>query len=290
MRLLPPLSALRIFEVAGKQQSFTVAAKQLSITPGAVSKQIKQLEDYLGIPLFVRLHHKLELTEAGQELLQSLEQSFNLMEAAVSKVRDPNQRQKLSILAPPTFATRWLASRLTDLHHRFPKLELSVHNHYSEQIRFDCEIRFGRAKKPKHFSKLLFIEQHIPVCAPQLLERSKDLINENGNLLHILHQGKKLPIWESWLKAAKLDGAFDVEKGLEFSTLDQVINSIKAGTGFAVIDKNMIRHELQQGTLVQFNQTEVNGPYGYWLDISAEHQGVSKVTHFTQWLLQQANC
>lgn len=76
MRSLPSLTALRVFETAGKQLSFTQASKQLHVTQGAVSRQIKQLEDYLGVPLFVRLHHKLELTDAGQQLLLKLEQSL----------------------------------------------------------------------------------------------------------------------------------------------------------------------------------------------------------------------
>ncbi|WP_458576410.1 LysR family transcriptional regulator [Aliamphritea spongicola] len=80
--------------------SFTQAAHVLNVTQGAVSRQIKQLEDYLGVPLFIRLHHRLELTDAGRQLLTKLEQSFNLMEGAVQELRDPNQRQKLNILVP----------------------------------------------------------------------------------------------------------------------------------------------------------------------------------------------
>ena len=101
MRSLPSLTALRVFETAGKQLSFTLAAKQLHVTQGAVSRQIKQLEDFLGVPLFIRGHHKLELTDSGQQLLMKLDQSFNLMESAITEIRDPNLRQKLNILLPP---------------------------------------------------------------------------------------------------------------------------------------------------------------------------------------------
>lgn len=287
MRSLPSLTALRVFETAGKQLSFTLTAKQLHVTQGAVSRQIKQLEDYLGVPLFVRLHHKLELTDAGRQLLFKLEQSFNLMEGAIQDIRDPNQRQKLNILAPPTFATRWLAGRLTDFRYRYPELELSIHDHHSDQVRFDCEIRFGRTAKPKHFSELLFLEQHIPVCIPELTERTCHLEKEANNLLHILHEGKKLPVWHDWLYAAQLNDVIDADRGIEFSTLDQVINAIKTGAGFAVIDTNMISSELRDNILMKFSDVEVSGPYGYWLDIPADNQGLSKVIHFTDWLREQ---
>lgn len=284
MRALPPLNALRVFEAAGKQLSFTQAAHLLNVTQGAVSRQIKQLEDYLGIPLFIRLHHRLELTDAGQQLLSKLDQSFNIMEAAVQELRDPNQRQKLNILVPPTYATRWLAPRLSDFHNSFRELELSVQDQSNDQITFDCQIRFGQTARPQHYSELLILEQHIPVCAPALLDRAANLPHENHNLMHILHQGKRLPVWDNWLQAAGLLEQIDPARGMEFSTLDQVINAVKGGAGFAIIDKQMITQELAEGSLIQFSDTEVSGPWGYWLDIVSDRQGLAKVIHFTDWL------
>ena len=284
MRALPPLNALRVFEAAGKKLSFTQAAHTLNVTQGAVSRQIKQLEDYLGVPLFIRLHHRLELTDAGRQLLAKLEQSFNLMEGAVQELRDPNQRQKLNILVPPTYATRWLAPRLSDFHNRFKELELSIQDQTNDQITFDCQIRFGQTARPQHYSELLILEQHIPVCAPQMLEQAQQLENQNHNLLHILHQGKRLPVWNNWLQAAGLLDLIDPGRGMEFSTLDQVINTAKGGAGFAIIDKQMISEELADGSLVQFSNIEVSGPSGYWLDIVNDRQGLAKVIHFTDWL------
>ena len=283
MRSLPALTSLRVFETAGKCLSFTKAASQLNVTQSAVSRQIKHLEDYLGVPLFARRHHRLELTAAGQQLLTKLEQSFNLMETAVQELRDPNQRQKLTLLFPPTFATRWLAPRLADFHTHSPELQLSIHNNDSEHNIFDCHIRFGRTAKPNHYSELVMLEQHVAVCAPHLLEQAQQL---NGNLLHILHEGQRLPVWENWLQAAGLTGEVNVDGGMEFSTLDQVSNAAINGAGFAIVDKRMISHELKMGTLVPFSQIEVSGPYGYWLDIKAERQGLAKVIRFTEWLRQ----
>lgn len=125
------------------------------------------------------------------------------------------------------------------------------------------------------------LEQHVAVCAPHLLEQAQQL---NGNLLHILHEGQRLPVWENWLQAAGLVGEVNVDGGMEFSTLDQVSSATINGAGFAIVDKRMISRELKMGTLMPFSQIEVSGPYGYWLDIKAERQGFAKVIHFTEWL------
>lgn len=288
MRSLPPLTALRVFETAGKHLSFTQAAKDLHVTQGAVSRQIKQLEEYLGVPVFIRLHHKLELTDAGRQLLPKLEQSFNLMEVAVQELRDPNQRQKLSIFAPPTYATRWLAPRLADFNKRFSELKLSIQDQESEHALFDCSIRFGRTAKPNHYSELLMLEQHIAICAPELVEKAQQLETEERCLLHILHDRKRLPVWGNWLQEAGMAELVDVSRGMEFSTLDQVINAAVSGAGFAIIDKYMISQELKSQALVQFSDVEVAGPYGYWLDVSSERQGLAKVIRFTEWLRQSS--
>jgi len=284
MRSLPPLTALRVFEAAGKSLSFTLAAKKLHVTQGAVSRQVKQLESYLGVSLFVRLHHKMELTDAGSQLLNKLERSFDMMEEAIQEIRSPNQRQKLNIFVPPTYATRYLAPRLAEFQQSYPELELSIQDQMSDNKIFDCMIRFGLTERPRFYSELLQLEQHVAVCIPTLIPRSKSLENESNHLLHILHEGKRLGVWADWLQAAGLREQVSPHNGMEFSTMDQVINAVKTGAGFAVIDKNMISNELAEGSLVQFSDVEVSGPYGYWLDILIEKQGLSKVMHFVGWL------
>jgi len=287
MRTLPSLTALRVFETAGKLLSFTQTANQLHVTQGAVSRQIKLLEDYLGVPLFVRAHNRLELTGTGRQLLLKLEQSFSLMENAITEIRDPDQRQKLSILAPPTLATRWLVRKLGDFRAHYPEIDLSIYDHPDNQVMFDCEIRFGNTAKPRHFSELLFLEKHVPVCRPEMLERTSDLAGEANNLLHILHNNERLPVWRDWLAKAGLSDQVDAGRGLAFSTLDQAISALMAGAGFAVIEKHMIGQELESEALVQFSDIEISGPYGYWLDIPTEKQGLSKILFFTQWLREQ---
>ncbi|GKW47940.1 LysR substrate-binding domain-containing protein [Halomonas sp. NCCP-2165] len=282
MRLLPPLKSLRVFEEAGNHLSFTKAAETLHVTQGAVSQQIKLLEDYLGTPLFVRTSRRLELSDAGRQLLPQLHQAFNLLEMSIEGVRDPNQRQKLSILAPPTFSTRWLVPRLTDFRKRFPELQLTINDHEAEGVSYDCSIRFGRTARARYFSEMLMLEKHVAVCAPELLPPSGNLNISDQNLLHILHHGKRLPVWDDWVR--ETNASIDPRQGTEFSTLDQVINAAVSGAGVALIDRRMIKRELEAQALMIFSDVEVQGPYGYWLDISTDKQGLAKVVHFVEWL------
>ena len=290
MRQLPSLNTLRIFEEVARHRSFSKAAESLNVTQGAISRQIKQLEDYLGITLFIRTPRGLSLTESGAALSPNLAQAFDHIERALQAVRVPNLRQRLRILAPPTWATRWLSVQLRTFVQRYPDISLSVTNQASHEgfAEVDCHIRFGLEADTYCQSQLLVMERHIAVASPELFENGEAPDLRRFPLLHILHEGKRLKVWENWLSAV---GRIDVDasQGLEFSTLDQVINTALAGGGLAVIDRQMIERELANGSLLPITPVEVIGPYGYWLDVPNDKQGLSKVQLFTEWLSLVSN-
>ena len=285
MRQLPSLNMLRVFEEVARHRSFSQAALDLNVTQGAVSRQIKQLEDYLGASLFIRTPQGLSLTETGMDLAPHLCEAFDRIERALQAVRVPNLRQRLRIAAPPTWATRWLSAHLRVFCQRYPDISLSVtqqsgHEHLAE---IDCRIRFGLEADPHCSSQLLVMERHIAVASPELFTDNQPPDLRQFPLLHILHDGKRLRVWENWL-AAMGRNDIDAGQGLEFSTLDQVIHTALAGGGLAVIDRQMIEKELAQGSLLPITPVEVIGPYGYWLDVANDKQGLSKVRLFTEWL------
>lgn len=290
MRQLPSLNTLRVFEEVARHRSFSQAAIGLNVTQGAVSRQIKQLEDYLGVALFVRTPQGLSLTDAGSSLSPHLAEAFDHIERALQAVRVPNLRQRLRVLAPPTWATRWLSPHLRAFCQRYPDISLSVTNHASHEslAEIDCHIRFGLAAAPHCASRLLVMERHMAVASPELFagDQAPDL--RQFPLLHILHDGKRLKVWENWLAAMGREDV-DAGQGLEFSTLDQVIHTALAGGGLAVIDRQMIEKELANGSLVPITPIEVIGPYGYWLDVANDRQGLSKVRLFTDWLSVVSN-
>ncbi|WP_047285964.1 LysR substrate-binding domain-containing protein [Pseudomonas protegens] len=290
MRQLPSLNMLRVFEEVAHHRSFSQAAVVLNVTQGAVSRQIKQLEDYLGVALFSRTPRGLALTEAGTALAPHLGQAFDHIERALQALRVPNLRQRLRVVAPPTWATRWLSAQLRDFCQRYPDISLSVtqHNSHDSPAEVDCEIRFGLQAATHCQSQLLVMERHIAVASPELFSAGQAPDLQRFPLLHILHDSKRLRVWENWLAAMGRDDV-DARAGLEFSTLDQVIHTALAGGGLAVIDRQMIERELADGRLLPITPVEVLGPYGYWLDIANDKQGLSKVQLFTRWLSLVSN-
>src|SRR5919112_249119 len=123
---LPPLNALRAFEAAARHLSFKNAARGLHVTAGAVSHQVKLLEDHLGMPLFRRLTRALELTPEANAMLPRVREGLDKLVSAVDLVRAREQSQTLTVMAPPNFAARWLIPRLTRFTDRHPHIELHV--------------------------------------------------------------------------------------------------------------------------------------------------------------------
>ncbi len=287
MRQLPSLNMLRVFEEVARHRSFSRAAEALNVTQGAVSRQIKQLEDYLGVALFVRTPRGLSLTDSGSSLSPHLSEAFDHIERALQTVRVPNLRQRLRILAPPTWATRWLSPNLRTFVQRYPDISLSVTSLAGPEgmSEVDCHIRFGLTPAAHGDSHLLVMERHIAVASPELFLDGQAPDLKRHPLLHILHEGKRLKIWENWLEVMGVSDV-DAQQGLEFSTLDQVIHTALSGGGLAVIDRQMIERELINGSLLPITPLEVVGPYGYWLDIPNDKLGLSKVELFRQWLDQ----
>lgn len=286
MSVPPSLTSLRAFATVGQCLSFTEGAHRLGVTQSAVSRQIRQLESTLDITLFRRIGNSIELTGAGAVLHERLAEAFDLMDEAVREARATVPRQKLTLLAPPTFATRWLSRRLVSFRQRFPDLDLSLHLSPDDNVRFDCVIRFGTDPRDRHSSTRLMVEQHIAVCAPDLRADPGRL--RQSCLLYVLDRALRLPTWDNWFAATRHDRRDLPENAMEFATLDMVIQAAVTGAGLAVVDRNMIESELASGALIQIDPVVVTGPFGYWLDISTERLARSRVVHFARWLQQLA--
>jgi len=297
MHRLPSFSALRSFEEASRTLSFTKAAQTLHVTQGAISRQIRLLEDYLGTPLFMRHHHRLEITDAGKRLLPTLHMAFGAIEQTLDAIRSDPANNLLSVNAAPTLATRWLTRRLKDFQLHFPEVRISVTNEYSLQPGVernqDCQIRFGLEAAPGGQSTLLMRERHILVGAASdfpipLKPDELSTALATRPWLYILDIDRRLLVWEAWLAEAGLSEQICPRNELEFSTLDQVIHAALAGLGIAIADRHMVERELADGSLVQLSPVEVAGQYGYWLDIRPEVMEAARVRHFTNWLKSYA--
>ena len=295
VKRLPSLNALKAFAVAAQQGSFTLAGEVLHVTQGAISRQVKQLEASMGVALFVRVHQKVELTEAGRELAATLNRLFDEMEdaveLAVEKATGRARRQMLNVNVPPTFATRWLAPRLSDFRARFPHIDVSITTDRIQSLRdargMDCLIVFGTQAWPQTVCEPLLQERHIMVSSPSLWRDGQPRPLADSTLLHILDGDRRIPVWEAWI-AQHGPSDLDARPGLTFSTLDQAINAAVAGAGVVVVDQAMIVREIRSGVLCRHGTQTMEGPNGYWfLETGMQAATQGHVADFKKWLLDQ---
>jgi len=253
-RALPPLSALRAFEAAARHRSAKRAADELSVTATAISHQLRALEDWLGLPLFVRKPRQLELTAAGRELVSDLGSAFDTMAAAVGRLRIGRERQHVTLSTTPAVASRWLLPHIGLLAAKHPTLDLHIHVTHEpvalDGHSADIAIRYGSGKWPGLVTHKLFDNLFVPACSPALkLKRVQDL--PRHQLLHFdTCTGRSVPLgWAGWQKIANVPG-LDASAGPVFSDETHTISAAIAGQGVALMSRALIGDELRQGTLV----------------------------------------
>ncbi|TYT24897.1 LysR family transcriptional regulator [Luteimonas viscosa] len=253
-RRLPSLSALRAFEAVARLGSAKRAAGELSVTPAAISHQIRQLEGELGLALFVRRPRQLLPTPQGQELQRSLTGAFGAMAAAVERVRAP-QRRSLTLSTTPAVASRWLVPRLPQLREACPGLDLRIHVSHEpvalDGIEADAAIRYGSGHWPGLIAYRLFANVFAPVCSPTLALREPREMTRH-TLLHFAPPGaRSAPVdWPAWQRRARVPG-LDAGIGPVFSDETHTISAALAGQGVALMSLALVADELAIGSLVQ---------------------------------------
>lgn len=288
---LPPLNALRVFAAAARTENFMQAGENLYVTQGAVSRQIKQLEEWLGVPVFTRTHRGVQLTPAGRQLATAVDTAFQHIDTVVQNLQHHNLRQQLAINLPPTFATRWMAPRLPDFRRQFANIDLSISTHDVHAPRdvrhCDCVIAFSDQAWADGDCSLLMVEQHVMLASPVLWVDTQPPRLEEATLLHITDGNVRMPMWEHWCAAQGLTEV-NPKPGLSFSTLDQVINAALAGAGVAIVDEAMVPKELAAGSLRPLSDVKVAGPHGYWfVNLARDADSRALVGLFRDWLATQ---
>lgn len=258
LRPLLPLSGFRTFESAARLQSFARAAEELRVTPAAVSHQIRALEDYLGVRLFVRTGRTVQLTEAGRDLLPDLSAGFERMEAGLRRVRAVRaETGVVTVTMPPSFAAKWFVPRLEQMRAALPDVDVRVDTSTKlvdfEADRVDLAIRYGLGDYDGVGSLQLFREAVFPVCSPAVakgLRRPADL--RERLLIHDETTGKDsdFPDWAAWLRAA---GAPEVEadRGLRFRLSSMAVQAALDGQGVALGRRVLVEDDLKAGRLVE---------------------------------------
>jgi LysR family transcriptional regulator, glycine cleavage system transcriptional activator len=294
MKRLPPLTALRAFDAAVRTSSFTRAGESLHVTQGAISRQIKLLEDWLGKPVFVRHYQGLTLTPAGSLLAQSLDAAFGTIQDAVEQIGYLGARQRISVNVPETFASRWLAPRLRAFHGRHPDIDLTITTNAVANRReaqaYDCLVLFLDQPWSTGDCRLLRQEQYVAVASPELWQDGLAPALDKLTLLHVLAGSKRLPLWENWFASLGIRHV-DPRPGIAFSTMDQAINAAVSGAGVAVVDAPMVEREIAEQRLRRLDGHELTASHGYWFveprDPSRRDPAHSAVVAlFQAWLIE----
>jgi LysR family glycine cleavage system transcriptional activator len=294
-RRLPPLLSLRAFEAAAAHLSFQRAALELSVTPSAISHQVRALEDTLGLPLFRRLTRQLALTPAGQRLFDDLRMGFDVLEAGVDKLRRPAASQAVTLTTNTAFAARWVLPRMEAFRKASPGVELRLHasDTVVDLARGDADIavRSGRGNWPGLVSRELMPERYAPLCSPMMgLKRAADL--PKHQLIHCDWQPQALApaVWPRWFREAGVApprGRAMKASGLSFSDETHAMLAALAGHGVALLSLTLSAEELRSGALVQpFGPALETG--SYFLAAANGRENEPAIRAVWEWIASQA--
>jgi LysR family glycine cleavage system transcriptional activator len=290
MRRLPPLGALRAFEAAAKHLSFTRAAAELCVTQAAISHQIRQLEDWLGVRLFERRGHALTLTAKGQAYLPELADALDRISAATVRLMEPDARP-LRMTVLPSFASRWLVPRLAAFRTLHPdvdvRLESSADIWTFATERFDLGIRSGLGKWTGLKADLIARETLSPVCSPMLLNGEHPIrVPADLRRAHLLYDTPR-EAWRQWFDAAGA-GQSETGMGASFNDAGLALQAAVDGQGVALGRLMLAADDLRHGRLVQPFDIVLPNDYSYWLVYPPAALHRPDVAAFRTWLLAEA--
>ena len=279
-----PLNALRAFEVSARFLSFTRAAAELNVTQAAISQQVKNLEDRMGVQLFRRLPRGLVLTDEGIALLPVLAESFGRIAAVLQQFEDGRFREVLTVGAVGTFAVGWLIPRLRDFQqaHPFVDLRLLTNNNRVDIAGegLDYAIRFGDGAWHGTEAEALMAAPLSPMCSPAIAAFLRDPADLAGQVLLRSYRADE---WASWFAAANLP--CPLLRGSVFDSSLTMAEAAAQGAGVALLPTQMFTRELQQDRLVQpFNIEIASG--NYWLTRLKSKQMTPAMQVFREWLLK----
>jgi LysR family transcriptional regulator, glycine cleavage system transcriptional activator len=294
---LPQLAFFQGFEAAARNLSFTKAAAELFITQSAVSRQIKALEDHLGVTLFERRARALVLTEQGAALQQVAADVLERLQMAVDEIRTHDRARQLSITTTTGFASLWLIPRLARFTHLHPGIDVrisaTIETLNLERSLVDLAIRYCPPESVPEGAVRLFGEEILPVCSPSLLgDRSRPLNRPSDlrghTLLHFDYAGaqKSFMDWGTWLTALGIE-ELKSAASLHFTQYEQMIQAAINGQGVALGRQPLVNDLIASGALVApFNEAVV-GSRAYFLITSAAAAGKPHVRRFGEWLIDE---
>jgi len=291
--LYPSMTELRAFSSSARQLSFSRAAKELNLTPSAVSRQIAKLEANLGVTLFVHDGRQLTLTPSGQLYLQRIAGPLSeIGAAALELLASRAASDLLTIASVPTFTTKYLIPRLPDFLAATPGVTISFSQHLAHgdpfPLNLDAAIRYGNGKWEGVVSDYIDGRLFTMVCSPDLrarhrLQRPQDV----AGLPRLLHSQAE-DVWHQWAQQYAVPDML-VRAGSRFEQYAVLIQAAQAGLGLALIPAFLVRDNLRAGTLVEPLATPIEVDHGHYLCYLPERiETRPQLKRFRDWLLAQA--
>lgn len=297
LRKLPSIDLLRSFDAAARHLSFTKAGDELFITQSAVSRQLKSLEETLGVALFFREIRKLRLTEAGYRLHQTVDSVLKQLEATIDTLSAADHLRNIGISTTVSFAALWLIPRLGSFRASHPHINVRVSATSEVQDikrqRLDIAIRYARPEMISANARVLFQEEVFAVCSPALLSDPTKPLQEPADLekhllLHMDDACGDMPwyTWSSWLQTIGLPQLLPAGV-LRCSQYDQVIQAAIDGHGIALGRFPLIARLISKGSLVApFNEKSLASG-AYYLVTESDTESNPDVIDFTNWLFEE---
>lgn len=291
LRRLPALNALKSFEAAARHESFTRAAEELCVTQGAVSHQVKALEQELGLKLFNRERQRLVITESGRQYLTVVRDAFDRIAIGTERLMQRRSSGALTLSTSPDFAAKWLVHRLGRFSATHPEIDLTVsasmHHVDFAHEEVDLAVRHGDGNWPGLHGERLCAEQLFPVCSPKLIA-GRPRLRKAADVLKfpILHLDTS-EAWARWLEAAGVAGA-DRVRGPVLNRASMLIDAAVDGQGIALARTTLAAWDLLNGRLVRPFAPALRLSNSYWIVCPKAAAMLPKVKQAREWLLAEA--
>lgn len=296
---LPPLDLIQGFEAAARTLSFTKAGEELFITQSAVSRQIRALEDHLGVALFERRPRALVLTEQGRALQRAAVELLERLQQVTDGLRAQQTAPQLTVTTTNGFASLWLIPRLRGFTATYPAIDVRISATYKpldlERSLVDVAVRYCREDAAPPGAIRLFGEELFAVCGPALLRDGPHPLRSIADLRHhaLLSleepgENKTWLDWNTWLAA---QGYPDLKPAstLHFDGYDQLIGAAISGQGVAMGIGRLVSNLLRTGQLVAPFEAATAGPHGYYILLSEATGRRPHVQAFVDWLVREAS-
>lgn len=289
-RRLPPLNSLKAFEAAARHLSFTKAAEELFVTQAAVSHQIKALEEFLSMKLFLRKNRSLLLTEEGQSYYLDLKDIFHALQDSTERLLAKGAKGAITVALPPSLAIQWLVPRINDFSQLNPEIDVRIkavdfdEGFLADDI--DVAIYYGKGKWPGLQADKMHTDYLTPVCSPSLFQGEKPLDALDDLRHHQLLHDSSRETWKNWIRHFQVAG-INVDQGPIFSHSMLVLQAAALGQGIALGHSVLVRPELVAGRLICPFEERLESKNAYYLVCHQSLADLGKIAAFREWLLTQ---